>query len=188
MKDYNAENNRAVWFDISVADLDRAQNFYEPVLIIKIFRDKYNDFEFCVLDHEKCNGGCLIPNPNEILADKGIMVYLVDSGGQYLDGTTDITRTVAIGSPIDFTKKAFTLVLKGHIALVSAQFPEGILDTLARQFLWHEGLDFDHGTGHGVGSSLNVYEGPHRIGKGSNKVPLKEGMVVSNEPGYYEEG
>jgi|TARA_B110000196_G_scaffold62439_1_gene52088 Xaa-Pro aminopeptidase len=119
-------------------------------------------------------------------------VYLVDSGGQYLDGTTDITRTVAIGSPSPFTKKAFTLVLKGHIALGAAQFPEGIggqhLDTLARQFLWHEGLDFDHGTGHGVGSYLNVHEGPHRIGKGSNNVPLKEGMVVSNEPGYYEEG
>lgn len=118
-------------------------------------------------------------------------VYLVDSGGQYLDGTTDITRTVAIGSPSQFTKKAFTLVLKGHIALGSAHFPEGIggqhLDTLARQFLWHEGLDFDHGTGHGVGSYLNVHEGPHRIGKGSNKVPLKEGMVVSNEPGYYKE-
>jgi Xaa-Pro aminopeptidase len=84
------------------------------------------------------------------------------------------------------------LVLKGHISLGSAQFPEGIagqhLDTLARQFLWHEGLDFDHGTGHGVGSYLNVHEGPHRIGKGTNNVPLKEGMVVSNEPGYYEEG
>ena len=119
-------------------------------------------------------------------------VYLVDSGGQYLDGTTDITRTVAVGSPSAFTKKTFTLVLKGHIALSSAQFPEGLggqhLDTLARQFLWHEGLDFDHGTGHGVGSYLNVHEGPHRIGRGSNKVPLKEGMVVSNEPGYYEEG
>jgi Xaa-Pro aminopeptidase len=119
-------------------------------------------------------------------------VYLVDSGGQYLDGTTDITRTVAIGSPSQFTKKAFTLVLKGHIALGSAHFPEGIggqhLDTLARQFLWHEGLDFDHGTGHGVGSYLNVHEGPHRIGKGSNNVPLREGMVVSNEPGYYKEG
>ena len=118
-------------------------------------------------------------------------VYLVDSGGQYWDGTTDITRTVAIGDPDEFTKKAFTLVLKGHISLGSAQFPEGIagqhLDTLARQFLWHEGLDFDHGTGHGVGSYLNVHEGPHRIGKGTNNVPLIEGMVVSNEPGYYEE-
>ena len=119
-------------------------------------------------------------------------VYLVDSGGQYLDGTTDITRTVAVGSPSDFIKQTFTLVLKGHIALASAQFPEGIggqhLDTLARQYLWHEGLDFDHGTGHGVGSYLNVHEGPHRIGKGSNNVPLREGMVVSNEPGYYKEG
>ena len=118
-------------------------------------------------------------------------VYLVDSGGQYLDGTTDITRTIAVGKPSDFMKKTFTLVLKGHIALGSAKFPEGIagqhLDTLARQFLWNNGYDFDHGTGHGVGSYLNVHEGPHRIGKGSNNVPLKEGMVVSNEPGYYRE-
>jgi Xaa-Pro aminopeptidase len=118
-------------------------------------------------------------------------VYLVDSGGQYLDGTTDITRTLAIGNPGDFMKKTFTLVLKGHIALGSAQFPEGIagqhLDTLARQYLWHHGYDFDHGTGHGVGSYLNVHEGPHGIGKGGNNVPLKIGMVVSNEPGYYLE-
>jgi Xaa-Pro aminopeptidase len=118
-------------------------------------------------------------------------VYLVDSGGQYLDGTTDITRTVAVGDPNEFITKTFTLVLKGHIALGSAQFPEGIagqhLDTLARQYLWHEGLDFDHGTGHGVGCYLNVHEGPHGIGKGANKVPLQEGMVVSNEPGYYRE-
>ena len=89
-------------------------------------------------------------------------------------------------------KKAFTLVLKGHIALSSAKFPEGIagqsLDTFARQYLWHEGLDYDHGTGHGVGCFLNVHEGPHSIGKGANKVSLKEGMVVSNEPGYYKEG
>ena len=118
-------------------------------------------------------------------------VYLVDSGGQYLDGTTDITRTVAVGDPSEFIKKAFTLVLKGHIALSSAQFPEGIagqhVDTFARQYLWYEGLDFNHGTGHGVGSYLNVHEGPHSIGKGANQVPFMEGMVVSNEPGYYRE-
>ena len=124
-------------------------------------------------------------------AERSTSVYLVDSGGQYLDGTTDITRTIAIGKVNNFIKKMFTLVLKGHIALASARFPEGIagqhLDTLARQFLWHEGYDFDHGTGHGVGSFLNVHEGPHRIGKGSNNVSLKEGMVVSNEPGYYKE-
>ena len=126
--------------------------------------------------------------PGKLIKDS---VYLVDSGGQYLDGTTDITRTVAVGEPSNFIKKAFTLVLKGHIALASAQFPEGIagqhLDTLARQYLWHNGYDYDHGTGHGVGCYLNVHEGPHRIGKGSNSVPLKEGMVVSNEPGYYLE-
>ena len=118
-------------------------------------------------------------------------VYLVDSGGQYLDGTTDITRTVAVGTPNDFIIKTFTLVLKGHIALSSAQFPDGIagqhVDTLARQYLWNEGLDFEHGTGHGVGCYLNVHEGPHGIGKGVNKIPFKEGMVVSNEPGYYRE-
>ena len=126
--------------------------------------------------------------PGKLIKDS---VYLVDSGGQYLDGTTDITRTVAVGEPSNFMKKAFTLVLKGHIALASAQFPEGIagqhLDTLARQYLWHHGYDYDHGTGHGVGCYLNVHEGPHRIGKGSNSVPLQEGMVVSNEPGYYLE-
>ena len=118
-------------------------------------------------------------------------VYLVDSGGQYIDGTTDITRTVAVGHPSDLMKQTFTLVLKGHIALTSAQFPEGIagqhLDTFARQYLWQEGLDFDHGTGHGVGSYLNVHEGPHGIAKGYNNIPLREGMVVSNEPGYYRE-
>ena len=118
-------------------------------------------------------------------------IYLVDSGGQYLDGTTDITRTVAIGEPNDFIKKTFTLVLKGHIALASAQFPEGIagqhLDTLARQYLWQHGYDYDHGTGHGVGCYLNVHEGPHGIGKGANNVSLTQGMVVSNEPGYYRE-
>jgi len=136
----------------------------------------------CHYNHKNQN----IPNKLEINS-----IYLVDSGGQYLDGTTDITRTVAIGTPTEFMKKMFTLVLKGHIALGSAQFPEGIagqhLDTLARQYLWHHGYDFEHGTGHGVGSYLNVHEGPHSIGKGANNVPLRPGMVVSNEPGYYEE-
>ena len=117
-------------------------------------------------------------------------VYLVDSGGQYLDGTTDITRTVAIGDPGDEVRRRATLVLKGHIALDLARFPEGTsgsqLDTLARQFLWREGLDYDHGTGHGVGAFLSVHEGPQRIAKVSNDVALKPGMVVSNEPGYYK--
>ncbi len=116
-------------------------------------------------------------------------VYLVDSGGQYLDGTTDITRTVAIGECDALIKNTFTLVLKGHIALASAYFPNGTtgsqLDALARQYLWAKGYDYDHGTGHGVGHFLNVHEGPQRISKVGNTVALLAGMVLSNEPGYY---
>jgi len=118
-------------------------------------------------------------------------LYLVDSGGQYLDGTTDITRTVAIGEPNEEMKRRFTLVLKGHIALDQAVFPAGTtgsqLDVLARQFLWQEGLDYDHGTGHGVGAFLCVHEGPQRIAKVGNSYALQAGMVVSNEPGYYKD-
>ena len=116
-------------------------------------------------------------------------LYLVDSGGQYLDGTTDITRTVAIGIPSDEMIKQFTLALKGHIAVSRARFPSGTkgyqIDTLARQYLWAEGYDYDHGTGHGVGHFLNVHEGPASISKRQIDVPLTEGMVLSNEPGYY---
>ncbi|AJQ92401.1 aminopeptidase P family protein [Gynuella sunshinyii] len=124
------------------------------------------------------------------LPDNGI--YLVDSGGQYFDGTTDITRTVAIGEVTETMKRNFTLVLKGHIALDQARFPEGTtgsqLDVLARQYLWQQGLDFDHGTGHGVGHFMSVHEGPQRISPKGNNATLKEGMVISNEPGYYEDG
>jgi Xaa-Pro aminopeptidase len=118
-------------------------------------------------------------------------LFLIDSGGQYEDGTTDITRTVAIGEPTDEMRERFTLVLKGHIALARAVFPDGItgaqLDPFARQHLWAAGLDFDHGTGHGVGSYLSVHEGPARISKLGN-TPLKRGMILSNEPGYYKAG
>jgi Xaa-Pro aminopeptidase len=118
-------------------------------------------------------------------------LFLIDSGGQYLDGTTDITRTVAVGAPTDEFRKNFTLVLKGHIAIARAVFPDGTtgaqLDTLARQFLWRAGRDFDHGTGHGVGSYLSVHEGPARIAK-AGTAPLRRGMILSNEPGYYRAG
>jgi Xaa-Pro aminopeptidase len=117
-------------------------------------------------------------------------LFLVDSGAQYLDGTTDVTRTLAIGKPSEEMRDRFTRVLKGHIALALAQFPEGTtgsqLDTVARMALWQVGLDFDHGTGHGVGSYLGVHEGPQRISKVPNTVALKPGMIVSNEPGYYK--
>jgi Xaa-Pro aminopeptidase len=119
-------------------------------------------------------------------------LFLIDSGGQYLDGTTDVTRTIAVGTPSAEMRDRFTRVLKGHIALSRVRFPKGTtgsaLDALARMSLWETGLDYDHGTGHGVGSYLGVHEGPHRIAKAPNTVPLEAGMIVSNEPGYYKTG
>jgi Xaa-Pro aminopeptidase len=116
-------------------------------------------------------------------------LLLIDSGAQYEDGTTDVTRTVAIGEPTAEMRDRFTRVLRGHIAIARAVFPDGItgaqLDPLARQFLWQAGLDFEHGTGHGVGSYLSVHEGPARISK-LGTTPLKRGMILSNEPGYYK--
>ncbi len=118
-------------------------------------------------------------------------LFLVDSGAQYEDGTTDVTRTVAIGEPSAEMRERFTLVLKGHIAVARAIFPEGTngaqLDPFARRALWEAGLDFDHGTGHGVGSYLSVHEGPARISK-LGAAPLLPGMILSNEPGYYKAG
>lgn len=119
-------------------------------------------------------------------------LYLVDSGGQYLDGTTDITRTIAVGTPTQEMRENYTRVLQGHIALSTTRFPKGTsgaaLDAIARRPLWDAGLDYDHGTGHGVGSYLAVHEGPQRIAKGSSDVPLEPGMILSNEPGYYKAG
>ncbi len=118
-------------------------------------------------------------------------LFLIDSGGQYEDGTTDVTRTVAVGEPTAEMRDRFTRVLMGHIAIARTVFPEGTtgaqLDSFARQFLWVQGLDFDHGTGHGVGSYLSVHEGPARISK-LGTTALKPGMILSNEPGYYKAG
>jgi Xaa-Pro aminopeptidase len=133
-------------------------------------------------------GACSIVDPTKI--------YLCDSGAQFYDGTTDTTRTLHFGPspPTEAEKEAYTLVLKGHIGIATAVFPKGVsgfaLDVRARQFLWDAGLDYRHGTGHGVGSFLNVHEGP--IGIGTRPayidVPLAPGHVISNEPGYYEDG
>jgi Xaa-Pro aminopeptidase len=116
-------------------------------------------------------------------------LLLIDSGAQYQDGTTDVTRTIAIGEPTAEMRDRFTRVLRGHIAIARALFPDGTtgaqLDSFARQFLWQAGLDFEHGTGHGVGSYLSVHEGPARISK-LGTTPLKRGMILSNEPGYYK--
>ncbi|KAL6233842.1 hypothetical protein BDW75DRAFT_231636 [Aspergillus navahoensis] len=139
-----------------------------------------------VIHYKPEKGSCSVIDPSAI--------YLCDSGGQYLDGTTDVTRTYHFGQPTEFEKKAFTLVLKGCIGLDSAVFPKGTsgfaLDVLARQHLWKEGLDFLHGTGHGIGSYLNVHEGPVGIGTRVQytEVPLAPGNVLSDEPGFYQDG
>lgn len=130
------------------------------------------------------------PETNRLLEPGSL--FLLDSGAQYPDGTTDVTRTIAIGEPTAEMRDRFTRVLKGHIALDQVVFPSGTsgsqLDALARRPLWQAGLDYDHGTGHGVGSFLSVHEGPQRISKVGNTVALEPGMILSNEPGYYKTG
>lgn len=130
------------------------------------------------------------PETDATLSPDGLL--LIDSGAQYLDGTTDITRTISLGNPTDLQRRDFTLVMKGHIALASMIFPAGTtghqLDAIARQFLWKEGLSYLHGTGHGVGHFLNVHEGPQSIRLNYVPTPLTPGMITSNEPGLYREG
>lgn len=127
------------------------------------------------------------PESSSTVEPRGLL--LIDSGAQYLTGTTDITRTICVGTPTDQERRDFTLVMKGHIALGTAIFPEGTcgmqLDALARQFLWKEGLSYLHGTGHGVGHFLNVHEGPQSIRLNYMPAPLTPGMLTSNEPGLY---
>jgi Xaa-Pro aminopeptidase len=155
---------------------------------------KLRDLSFDTISGAGPNGAIVhyhaTPATERMLAPGSL--YLVDSGAQYRDGTTDITRTVGIGTPTAEMKDRFTRVLKGHIALATVRFPFGTtgsqLDALARTALWQVGLDYDHGTGHGVGAYLSVHEGPQRISKVANNVALQPGMIVSNEPGYYKTG
>lgn len=130
------------------------------------------------------------PESSVSIRPEGLL--LIDSGAQYLDGTTDITRTICVGTPTDRERHDFTLVMKGHIALAMAVYPEGTrgdqLDVLAHQYLWREGLNYLHGTGHGVGQFLNVHEGPQSIRMNHNPVVLRPGMLTSNEPGLYVAG
>jgi Xaa-Pro aminopeptidase len=169
----------------------------EAVSRLEAFREEtgaLKDLSFDTIAGAASNGAIVHYRPTERLnkrTEAGSLL-LVDSGAQYLDGTTDVTRTVAIGAPSQEMCERFTLVLKGHLALARVRFPAGTtgsaLDALARMALWAHGLDYDHGTGHGVGSYLGVHEGPHRIAKAPNSVALRPGMIVSNEPGYYKEG
>ncbi|HQT53682.1 MAG: aminopeptidase P family protein [Phenylobacterium sp.] len=152
------------------------------------------DLSFDTIAGAASNGAIVHYRPTTRLNKQTVSgsLLLVDSGAQYLDGTTDVTRTVAIGEPSQEMRERFTLVLKGHLALAAIRFPAGTtgsaLDILARAPLWARGLDYDHGTGHGVGSYLGVHEGPQRISKLPNFVALQPGMILSNEPGYYKEG
>ncbi|RAK51266.1 aminopeptidase P family protein [Phenylobacterium deserti] len=169
----------------------------EVVSKLESFREAtgaLKDLSFDTIAGAGSNGAIVHYRPTERLNKRtqAGSLLLVDSGAQYLDGTTDITRTVAIGEPTQEMRERFTLVLKGNLALARVRFPAGTtgsaLDALARIALWERGLDFDHGTGHGVGSYLGVHEGPQRISKAPNMVALRPGMIVSNEPGYYKEG
>ncbi|HLI65117.1 MAG TPA: aminopeptidase P family protein [Caulobacteraceae bacterium] len=152
------------------------------------------DLSFDTIAGAASNGAIVHYRPTKRLAKRleAGSLLLVDSGAQYLDGTTDVTRTIAIGKPTAEMRDRFTRVLKGHLALARVRFPAGVsgsaLDALARTSLWAAGLDYDHGTGHGVGSYLGVHEGPQRISKAPSSVALEPGMIVSNEPGYYKEG
>ena len=152
------------------------------------------DLSFDTISGAGSNGAIChykVSTDSNIKLDRNTL-YLVDSGGQYQDGTTDITRTVPIGEATDEMRDRFTRVLKGHIALATMKFPAGTtghqLDMVARKPLWDVGLDYDHGTGHGVGSFLGVHEGPQRIAKAPNTQALKPGMILSNEPGFYKAG
>ncbi len=151
------------------------------------------DLSFDTISGAGSNGAIVhyraTPATNKVLLPGTL--YLVDSGAQYRDGTTDVTRTVAIGEPTPEMRRHYTLVLKGHIGIATARFPEGTpgagIDSFARRALWEAGLDYGHGTGHGIGSFLSVHEGPQSISR-YGAVALEPGMIVSNEPGYYREG
>jgi len=167
----------------------------EAVTKLEAFRDatgKLHDLSFETISGAGPNGAIVhyrVSTATNRKLERGSL-FLVDSGGQYSDGTTDVTRTVPIGTPTDEMKARYTQVLKGHIALAAVRFPPGTtgthLDILARHALWQAGLDYGHGTGHGVGVYLGVHEGPQRIAKAWNAIPLEAGMIVSNEPGYYK--
>ncbi|XP_006463697.1 hypothetical protein AGABI2DRAFT_187219 [Agaricus bisporus var. bisporus H97] len=158
--------------------------------------DLFKGLSFETISSTGPNGAVIhySPDPEDCAVIRKDQIYLCDSGGQYLDGTTDVTRTWHFGTPTKAEKNAFTRVLQGHIAIDTAVFPTGttgfVIDSWARRHLWQDGLDYRHGTGHGVGHFLNVHEGPHGVGVriAYNAVPLKAGMTLSNEPGYYEDG
>ncbi|KIM69481.1 hypothetical protein SCLCIDRAFT_1207910 [Scleroderma citrinum Foug A] len=174
-------------------------NEYQGAEQLEKYRSELDDFmglSFSTISSAGPNAAIIhySPDPNDCAMITNYHIYLCDSGGQYRDGTTDVTRTLHFGMPSEAEKRAFTRVLQGHIAIDTAIFPCGttgyIIDSFARRPLWQDGLGYRHGTGHGVGHFLNVHEGPHGIGTriAYNNTTLKPGMTVSNEPGYYADG
>jgi len=196
IRDAVAEIRFLAWLDAEVA----AGRLYDEAALsdklydLRALGEHFHETSFDTISAAGANAAmCHYNHLNNVPAQLQMnSVYLLDSGGQYTDGTTDITRTVAIGDPGAEVRRMYTLVLKGHIALDQARFPRGTtgtqLDALARQFLWREGYDYDHGTGHGVGVFLSVHEAPQRISKHPSTVALSPGMIISNEPGYYRDG
>ncbi|QGR02603.1 aminopeptidase P family protein [Ehrlichia ruminantium] len=187
--------NLLYWLDVQLSNNQEITEL-DVVSQLLIFRQQQDLFcgeSFATISGFAENGAVIhykVSNEtNKLICKNGL--YLLDSGGQYLDGTTDVTRTIAIGKPTCEQVTNFTLVLKGHIAIAMAIFTSkttgGMLDILARQYLWKNGLDYQHGTGHGVGSFLSVHEGPCAISYGNNVV-LQPNMILSNEPGYYKDG
>jgi Xaa-Pro aminopeptidase len=180
------------WFDAEAAKGKLTE--IDAVAALETFRretGKLKDVSFPTISGSGPNGAIVhyrVTRATNRTIGNGEL-FLIDSGAQYEDGTTDITRTVVVGTPTDEMRDRFTRVLKGHIAIATAVFPENTtgaqLDPFARAALWRAGLDFDHGTGHGVGSYLSVHEGPARISK-LGATPLRRGMILSNEPGYYK--
>ena len=172
-----------------VSELDYSQSLHEEYAK----EDGFYDLSFTTIAASGPNGAIVHYSDAdpEVLLEEGEL-FLVDSGVQMLGGTTDDTRTVSVGNPTDRQKQVYTKVLRGHINLAMQKFPEGTggiaLDALARTHLWNVGLDYGHGTGHGVGAFLNVHEGPQRIAPRGGDEPMRVGMIVSNEPGYYESG
>jgi Xaa-Pro aminopeptidase len=183
------------WFDSNHGKMQMTENSLSDKLLD--FRSQQKEFlgpsfatitafnENSALPHYNVGEG-----PGAEIGERGLL--LVDSGGQYMGGTTDITRTVPIGIPSAQQKKDFTLILKGHINLALAKFPNGTrgyqLDFIARRAMWGSGMNYAHGTGHGVGYCLNVHEGPQSISPADNKTVIEAGMLTSNEPAIYREG
>lgn len=171
--------------EVDVAEILRRNRAKHPLFFDESFGTIAGYGEHGAIVHYEAD-----ESSNSMLRAEGLL--LVDSGAQYLDGTTDITRTIALGEPTDDERHDFTLVMKGHIAMAKMVFPEGTcgaqIDVIARQFLWKEGLSYLHGTGHGVGHFLNVHEGPQRVALNISAAPFRPGMLTSNEPGLYRAG